>query len=52
MDIKTGFRYLSIAILIGFGLLTLFLSSSVIFDLFGIRAKEGDYIFLWFGQFY
>lgn len=28
-----------------FGLLTLFLSSSVIFDLFGIRAKEGNYVF-------
>ncbi|MFZ1320296.1 MAG: hypothetical protein WAT71_01945 [Ignavibacteria bacterium] len=28
----------------GFGLLTLFLSGSVIFDLFGIRAKEGNYV--------
>jgi hypothetical protein len=27
-----------------FGLLTLFLSTSVIFDLFGIRAKEGNYV--------
>lgn len=27
-----------------FALLTLFLSSSVIFDWFGIRAKEGDYV--------
>ena len=27
-----------------FGLLTLFLSASVIFDLFGIRAKEGNYV--------
>jgi hypothetical protein len=27
-----------------FALLTLFLSTSVIFDLFGIRAKEGNYI--------
>jgi hypothetical protein len=27
-----------------FGLLTLFMSSSVIFDLFGIRAKEGNYV--------
>lgn len=27
-----------------FGLLTLFLSSSVIFDLFGIREKEGNYV--------
>jgi hypothetical protein len=31
-------------ILAGFGLLTLFLSTSVIFDLFGIRAKEGNYV--------
>lgn len=31
-------------ILAAFGLLTLFLSSSVIFDLFGIRAKEGNYV--------
>lgn len=27
-----------------FGFLTLFLSTSVIFDLFGIRAKEGNYV--------
>ncbi len=33
-------------ILTGFGLLTLFLSTSVIFDLFGIRAKEGNYVLL------
>lgn len=31
-------------ILAGFGLLTLFLSASVIFDLFDIRAKEGNYV--------
>ena len=31
-------------ILTAFGLLTLFLSSSVIFDLFGIREKEGNYV--------
>ena len=30
--------------LAGFGLLTLFLSTSVIFDLFDIRAKEGNYV--------
>jgi hypothetical protein len=29
-----------------FGLLTLFLSSSIILDLFGIRAKEGNYVLL------
>lgn len=27
-----------------FALITLFLSTSVIFDLFGIRAKEGNYV--------
>ena len=31
-------------ILAAFGLLTLFLSSSVIFDLFGIRVKQGNYV--------
>ena len=31
-------------LLAAFGLLTLFLSASVIFDLFGIRAKEGNYV--------
>ncbi len=31
-------------ILAAFGLLTLFLSSAVIFDLFGIRAKQGNYV--------
>ena len=36
--------YISAVILTAFGLLTLFLSTSVIFDLFGIRAKEGNYV--------
>ena len=36
--------YTSAVILTGFGLLTLFLSTSVIFDLFDIRAKEGNYV--------
>lgn len=36
--------YTFAVVLTGFGLLTLFLSSSVIFDLFGIRAKEGNYV--------
>lgn len=44
MDIKKVLRLFSATILIGFGLLTLFLSTSVIFDLFGIRAKEGNYV--------
>jgi len=37
-------RHIFAALLTAFGLLTLFLSSSVIFDLFGIRAKEGNYV--------
>jgi len=36
--------YIPAFILAAFALLTLFLSSSVIFDLFGIRAKEGNYV--------
>jgi hypothetical protein len=44
MKLKTGFRYAIALILTAFGLITLFLSSSVVFDLFGIRAKEGNYV--------
>ncbi|MBP9740819.1 MAG: hypothetical protein KBD28_09035 [Chitinophagaceae bacterium] len=35
---------ISALILLLFGLLTLFLSTSIILDLFGIRAKEGNYV--------
>jgi ABC-type glycerol-3-phosphate transport system permease component len=42
--IKKILPYLFSISLAGFGLLTLFLSTSVIFDLFGIRAKEGNYV--------
>lgn len=41
---KKYIPYLLAALLTAFGLLTLFLSTSVIFDLFGIRAKEGNYV--------
>lgn len=41
---KKYIPYLIATLLIAFGLLTLFLSSSVIFDLFNIRAKEGNYV--------
>ena len=41
---KNTVTYISIFILMAFALLTLFLSSSVLFDWFGIRAKEGDYV--------
>ncbi|SDE45487.1 hypothetical protein SAMN05421636_105134 [Pricia antarctica] len=37
-------RFVTLFILTAFALLTLFLSSSVIFDWFGIRAKEGNYV--------
>ena len=38
--------YLLGTIIGAFGLLTLFLSGSVIFDLFGVRAKEGNYVLI------
>lgn len=38
--------FLLASVLAAFGVLTLFLSSSVIFDLFGVRAKEGNYVLL------
>lgn len=41
---KRALPYLLALVLAAFGLLTLFLSSSIIFDLFGIRAKEGNYV--------
>jgi 5-carboxymethyl-2-hydroxymuconate isomerase len=41
---KNVLKYILVAVLSVFGLLTLFLSTSVIFDLFGIRAKEGNYV--------
>ena len=41
---KKVILYLVVAVLTGFGLLTIFLSTSVIFDLFDIRAKEGNYV--------
>ena len=41
---KKAIPYISAILLAGFGLLTLFLSSSVIFDLFDIRAREGNYV--------
>lgn len=44
MKLKTVTRYAIAVIIAAFGLLTLFLSSSVVFDLFGIRAKEGNYV--------
>ncbi|MEQ3676107.1 MAG: hypothetical protein ABNH19_13050 [Dokdonia sp.] len=31
-------------VMIAFGLLTLYLSSSILFDWFGVRAKQGNYV--------
>jgi len=42
--LKKTFSYIIATVLIAFGLLTLFLSSSVIFDLFGVREKQGNYV--------
>ncbi len=41
---KQILRYAVVAILAGFGFLTLFLSTSVIFDLFNVREREGNYV--------
>lgn len=41
---KKALPYLFASVLAAFGLLTLFLSSSVIFDLFGVRAQENNYV--------
>ncbi|MGB3342997.1 MAG: hypothetical protein WBA61_03715 [Aequorivita sp.] len=38
------FKNITAVVLIAFALLTLFMSSSVLFDWFGIRAKEGNYV--------
>lgn len=43
---KKIITYTSGIILLVFGMITLFLSTSVIFDLFGIRAAEGNYVLL------
>ena len=37
-------KYILIVVIAAFAALTLFLSSSVIFDWFGVRAKEGNYV--------
>ena len=43
---KKFIPYIIAIALTAFGLLTLFLSSSVIFDMLGIREKEGNYVLL------
>ena len=41
---KKTLPYILAIVLTGFGLLTLFLSTSVIFDLFNVREREGNYV--------
>lgn len=41
---KSALPYLIALPLVAFGFLTLFLSTSLIFDFLGIRAKEGNYV--------
>lgn len=43
---KRNIRYIAAFILTAFALLTLYLSSSIIFDLFGMREKEGDFVWI------
>jgi len=43
---KKTLKYFVAIALTSFALLTLFLSSSIIFDWFGIRAKEGNYVLI------
>ncbi len=46
MKAQKRIRKISAVVLLGFGLLTLFMSASVIFDLFRIREKEGNYVLI------
>jgi hypothetical protein len=41
---KTKGKYILATILFAFGLLTVFLTGSVLLDLFGMREKEGHYV--------
>ncbi len=43
---KKAIPYILAVLLAAFGFVTLFLSSSIIFDLFGVRAKEGNYVLI------
>jgi magnesium-transporting ATPase (P-type) len=44
MKTKNTINKISAIVLLIFAFVTLFMSSSVIFDWFGIRAKEGNYV--------
>ncbi|MBR9855951.1 MAG: hypothetical protein GYB37_15500 [Algicola sp.] len=44
MNKNSFIRIISAIVLVAFGLLTLYLSSSILFDWFGVRAKQGNYV--------
>lgn len=44
MTLRKIAKYITLLVLVGFGMLSLFLSGSVILDLFNIRAREGNYV--------
>lgn len=44
MKAKNILRYGSAIVLFAFGILTLFLSTSLFLDLFDVRAREGNYV--------
>lgn len=44
MTMQKILRYTAAVFVLGFGLLSVFASTSVILDLFGMRAKEGNYV--------
>ena len=46
MKNKKTLPYILAALLAVFGIITLFLSSAVIFDLFNIREQEGNYVLM------
>ena len=41
---KKPIKHITSSLLVGFGILSIFLTSSVILDLFDIREKEGNYV--------
>ena len=43
---KKAIPYILAILLAAFGFATLFLSTSIILDLFGVRAKEGNYVLI------
>ncbi|MGO1584755.1 MAG: hypothetical protein ACTH6S_13685 [Mesonia sp.] len=44
MKKNNTFKYIIAAVLIAFALISIFMSSAVLIDWFGIRAKQGNYV--------